>query len=153
MFLIAFYTKTCGVTIWEQLNNNLLWFICENSPDCSSAITLLYNHWLNGVTPPTPSSPLAPPPPPPPTHTHIHWALGLINLLFVLLASTWKQCGLGSVHKLREGGMGVLRGGDLKIFYTEKGGPEMLPEHWGENLKYLTIKSIKGSLLQSNKAV
>ena len=39
---------------------------------------------------------------------------------------------LGSVHKLREGGGGwvIWRGGDLKIFYTEKGGgPEMLPEH------------------------
>ena len=37
---------------------------------------------------------------------------------------------LGSVHKLREGGgvMGDLRG-DLKFFYTEKGGFEMLPEH------------------------
>ena len=37
---------------------------------------------------------------------------------------------LGSVHKLREGeGMGDL-GGDIKIFYTEKGGgePEMLLE-------------------------
>ena len=36
--------------------------------------------------------------------------------------------------------MGDLRGGgDLNSFYTEKGrggGPEMLPEHWGENLKY-----------------
>ena len=33
---------------------------------------------------------------------------------------------LGSVHKLREGG----GDGDLKIFYTEKGGGgEMLPEH------------------------
>ena len=31
---------------------------------------------------------------------------------------------LGSVHKLQEGGMGDLRegGGDLKIFYTKKGG-------------------------------
>ena len=39
---------------------------------------------------------------------------------------------LGSVHKLREGeGMGDLRGGgDIKIFYDEKGGggPEMLLE-------------------------
>ena len=59
--------------------------------------------------------------------------------------------GLGSVHKLREGGgMGDLRG-DMKIFYTEKGGgPEMLPEHRGENL---TSKNIKGNFLQSNKAV
>ena len=48
--------------------------------------------------------------------------------------------------------MGDLRG-DLKIFYTESGGPEMLPEHWGENLKYLTSKNIKGSFLQINKAV
>ena len=55
----------------------------------------------------------------------------------------------GSVHKLREGGgMGKLRG-DLKIFYTERGGPEMLPEHRGENLKYLTSKNIKGSFLQA----
>ena len=39
------------------------------------------------------------------------------------------SCTLGSVHKLREGGgVGDLRG-DLKIFYTVKGGPEMLPEH------------------------
>ena len=37
--------------------------------------------------------------------------------------------------------MGDLRG-NLKIFYTEKGGPEMLPEHRGENLKYLTSKNI-----------
>ena len=44
--------------------------------------------------------------------------------------------------------MGDLKG-DLKTFYTEKGGPEMLPEHWelGENLKYLTSKNIKGSLI------
>ena len=49
--------------------------------------------------------------------------------------------------------MGDLRG-DMKIFYTEKGGgPEMLPEHRGENLKYLTSKNIKGNFLQSNKAV
>ena len=48
--------------------------------------------------------------------------------------------------------MGDLRG-DLKIFYTEKGGPEMLPEHRGENLKYLTSKNIQGSFLQSNKTV
>ena len=40
--------------------------------------------------------------------------------------------------------MGELRG-DLKIFNIEKGGPEMLPEHRGENLKYLTSKNIKGS--------
>ena len=44
--------------------------------------------------------------------------------------------------------MGKLRG-DLKIFYTERGGPEMLPEHRGENLKYLTSKNIKGSFLQA----
>ena len=37
--------------------------------------------------------------------------------------------------------MGDLRG-NLKIFYTEKGRPEMLPEHRGENLKYLTSKNI-----------
>ena len=51
--------------------------------------------------------------------------------------------------------MGDLRG-DLKIFYTGKGGgggPEMLPERRGENLKYLTSKNIKSSFLQSNKAV
>ena len=40
--------------------------------------------------------------------------------------------------------MGELRG-DLKIFNIEKGGPEMLPQHRGENLKYLTSKNIKGS--------
>ena len=46
-----------------------------------------------------------------------------------------------------------LRGeGGLKIF-TEKGGPKMLPEHCGENLKYLTSKNIKGSFLQSSKAI
>ena len=33
------------------------------------------------------------------------------------------------------------------------GKPEMLPEHWGENLKYLTSKNIKGSFLQSSKAI
>ena len=40
--------------------------------------------------------------------------------------------------------------GELKIFYTEKGGPEMFPEHWGENLKYLTSKTIKGIFLQND---
>ena len=63
---------------------------------------------------------------------------------------------LGSVHKLREGeGMGDLRGEELKMFYIKKGGrgPEMLPEHRGENLKYLTSKNIKGSFLQSSKAI
>ena len=49
--------------------------------------------------------------------------------------------------------MGDLRG-DLKIFYTERGGgPEMLPEHRERNLKYLTSKNIQGRFLQSNKAV
>ena len=59
---------------------------------------------------------------------------------------------LESAHKLREGGW-VIWGGDLKIFYTDKGGPEMLPERWGENLKYLISKNIKGSFLQSSKAI
>ena len=42
--------------------------------------------------------------------------------------------------------MGDLRG-ELKIFYTEKGEPEMLPEHRRDNLKYLPSKNIKGSFL------
>ena len=45
--------------------------------------------------------------------------------------------------------MGDLRGmggGDLKIFYIEKGGrPDMLREHRGESMKHLTSKNFKGS--------
>ena len=44
--------------------------------------------------------------------------------------------------------MGDLREGP-EHFLHRKGGPEILPEHWGENLKYLTSKNIKGSFLQS----
>ena len=44
-----------------------------------------------------------------------------------------------------ERGGWVFWGGDLKIFYTEKVGPEMPPAHWGVDLKYLTSENIKGS--------
>ena len=50
--------------------------------------------------------------------------------------------------------MGELRGGGTWKFSTlKRGEPEILPEHWGENLKYLTSKNIKGSFLQSDKVV
>ena len=41
----------------------------------------------------------------------------------------FKSVDKGAFINYERGGMGDLRGGDLKIFYTEKGGLEKLPEH------------------------
>ena len=50
------------------------------------------------------------------------------------------------------GGEGWFEGGTWIFFTPKRVGPEMLSEHLGENLKYLTSKIIKGSFLQSSKA-